>query len=63
MMQDRQRERRGLAGAGLRYPDHVPARQRQGNGPGLNRRWRNVFLFGKGTCNRLGKAEIMKREQ
>src|ERR1700730_11826383 len=32
MMQDRQRERRGLAGAGLRNPDHVAARQNGGNG-------------------------------
>jgi hypothetical protein len=37
MMQDRHRERRGFAGAGLRNPDHVAARHNDGNGLRLNR--------------------------
>jgi hypothetical protein len=63
MMQDRQRERRGLAGAGLRNPDHVAARQNGGNGLRLNRRGRGVFLFRERARDRFGKAEIMKRGQ
>src|SRR6516165_7872007 len=56
MMQDRQRERRGLAGAGLRNPDHIAARQNGGNGLRLNRRRRGVFLFGERARNRFGEA-------
>ena len=63
MMQDRHRERCGFAGAGLRNPDHVAARQNGGNGLRLNRRGRGVFLFGERARDRFGKAEIMKRGQ
>ena len=35
--QDRQRERRRLAGAGLRQPDHVATRQQRRDGRGLDR--------------------------
>jgi hypothetical protein len=62
-MQDRQRERCGLAGAGLSDPDHVAARQNDGNGLRLNRRRRNVLLFSERARDRFGKAEIMKSGQ
>ena len=35
--EDRQRERRGLAGAGLREADHVAAREQRRDGRGLDR--------------------------
>ena len=63
MMQDRHRECRGLAGASLRNPDHVAARQNNGNGLRLDRRGRSVFFFSERACDRFGKAEIMKRGQ
>ena len=62
-MQDRHRERRGFAGAGLRNPDHVAARQNDRNGLRLNRRGRDIFLFSERACDRFAKAEIMKRGQ
>ena len=39
--QDRQRERGGLAGAGLRLAEHVAARQQRRDGRGLDRRGRS----------------------
>src|SRR5262245_36736404 len=61
MMQDRHREGRGLAGAGLRNSDHVGARQNDGNGLRLNRRGRGVFFICERAPDRFAKAEIMKR--
>jgi hypothetical protein len=62
-MQDRQRERRGLSGAGLRDPDHVAARQHKRNGLDLDRRGRDVVLLGERARDRFGEPEIMKRGQ
>src|SRR2546425_9818998 len=56
VMQDRQRKRRGLAGAGLRDPDHVAARQHDRNCLRLNWRGRDVFLFGERARDRFGEA-------
>jgi len=47
----------------LRNPDHVAARQNNGNGLRLDRRGRSVFFFSERACDRFGKAEIMKRGQ
>ena len=62
-MQDRQRECRGPAGSRLRNPDRVAAGQDDRNGLDLNRRGRDVFLFGQRARDRFGEAEIMKRGQ
>ena len=45
--QDRQRERRGLAGAGLRLAEHVAAGQQRRDGRGLDRRGRFVADVGE----------------
>ena len=63
MMQDRHREGRDLAGAGLRNSDHVAARHDDGNDLRLNRRGRDVFFLSECARDRFGKAEIMKRGQ
>src|SRR5262245_27200361 len=44
MIQDRQRESRGLARACLRDADDVAVLARKGDGLGLNRGWSDVFL-------------------
>ena len=54
--QDRQRERRGLAGAGLREADDVGARQQRRDGGGLDRRGRLVADVGDGLQHRGGSA-------
>ena len=46
VMEDWQREGRGLAGAGLRNADDIAAREGCRNGLGLDRRGGFVFLFG-----------------
>ena len=51
LMQDRQREGRGLAGAGLGNADHVAARHQERDGLGLDRGWREVLFLGEGTCD------------
>src|SRR5207302_3989840 len=63
MMQDRQREGCGLAGAGLRDPDHVAARKRDRNGLHLDRGRRDVFFFDQRARDRFGQAESLKRGQ
>ena len=63
MMQDRQRERRRLAGACLCNSNHVTAREGNRNGLRLNWRGRGVFFFGERTDDRFGEAEVMKRAQ
>ena len=63
MMQDRHREGRSLAGAGLRNLDHVAARQNDGNGLRLNGRGPDIFFFSERARDRFGKAEIVKRGQ
>ena len=60
VVQDRQREGRGLAGAGLRDADDVAACKRDRNGLGLDRRGGDVFFFGKGAKDRLCEAEVVK---
>ena len=62
-MQDRQREGRRLAGAGLRNSDHVAAGQRDRNRLGLDGGRRDVFFFRECTREGLGEAEIVKRAQ
>ena len=60
MIEDRQREGRGLAGSGLRDADDVAALQGEGNGLGLDRGGSDVFLFGKRAKDRLCEAEIVE---
>ncbi len=45
LVQDRQRERRGFSGAGLRNSSHVAARKCNRNGLDLDRRGLGVFFF------------------
>ena len=59
-MQDRQREGRGLAGAGLRDADHVAARHDDRDGLRLDRGRGGVFFFGEGTRDRVVKIEVVK---
>ena len=51
LMQDRQREGRGLAGSGLGNADDVAARHQEWDGLGLDRGWREVFFLGEGACD------------
>ncbi len=62
-MQDRQRERGGLAGAGLRNADDVAAAHRERDRLGLDRGGSDVVLFGKRERNGIGEAEILKGSQ
>ncbi len=59
-VEDRQREGRGLAGAGLRDADEVAACEDERNGLGLDRSGSDVFLFGEGAGDRLCEAEVVK---
>jgi hypothetical protein len=54
-LQQGQRERSRLAGAGLGGAHHVAAVQHDGNGLGLNGRHGLVAHFGHGTRQRLGQ--------
>ena len=49
-LQDRQRERRGLTGAGLGYAENVTALQQHWDRPGLNRRGGFVVSGGEDTA-------------
>ncbi len=62
-VEDRQRERRGLAGAGLGDADQVAACQQQRDGLGLDRGRGDILLVGERAKDRLGEAEIFKRGQ
>ena len=62
-MQDRQREGRGLAGAGLGDADDVTAGQCDGDGLSLDGRGREVIFFLERTRDGIGKAEILKGGQ
>ena len=62
-VQDRQRERRGLAGAGLGDAQEVAAFQDVGDRLGLDRRRRGVVLGGQGIEQRGCEAEIGKLGQ
>jgi hypothetical protein len=59
-VEDRQRERGGLAGAGLRDADDVASGKHDRDGVGLDRGWGDVLLVGKGTRDRLCEAEVVK---
>ena len=60
-LQQRQRKRRRLAGAGLGCAHHVLTGQHHGNGLGLDRRHGRVAHFGDGTGQGLGQGEVGKR--
>ena len=60
VIEDRQRERRGLAGAGLRDADDVAALEGERDGLGLDRSGSYVFLFGEGAKDRLCEAEVVE---
>ena len=60
-LQDGQRESRRLAGAGLGNAEHVAALQQGRNGACLDRRRGGVLGSVQGTQQRLGQAEIRKR--
>ena len=60
MIEDRQREGRGLAGAGLRDADDVAALGGERDGLGLDRGGGDVFFFRKRAEDRLCEAEIVK---
>ncbi len=57
-LQDGQRERGGLARAGLRHADQVAALQKERNGLRLDGRGNGVVLFAEGAQKRLGEREI-----
>ena len=60
-LQDRQRERGGLAGAGLGDAEQVAAREHEGNRLRLDRRGRLVVLGGQRLQKGSGEAEVGKR--
>ena len=60
MIQDRQREGRGLAGAGLRDANDIAALDGNRNGLVLDRGGSDVFLFREGAKDRLCEAELVK---
>ena len=60
MIQDRQCESRGLAGAGLRDADDVAALAHKGDSLGLDRGWSDVFLLRECAKDRLSEAELVK---
>ena len=61
VLQDGQREGGGLAGAGLGDAQHVAALQQRRDGARLDRRGHGVTGGIEGTQQRLGEAEIRKR--
>ena len=60
MIQDRQREGCGLAGAGLRDADDIAVLHGDRNGLILDRGRGYVFLFGEGAKDRRCEAELVK---
>ena len=62
-VEDRQREGRGLAGAGLRDADEVAPCEQERDGLGLDRGGGDVALFGEGAEDRLCEAEFVKGVQ
>ncbi len=63
VMEDRQREGRGLAGAGLGDADDIAAGEHLRDGLGLDRGGSDVLLVDKGASDRLRKAEFEKGGQ
>ena len=62
-VEDRKRERGGLAGAGLRDADEVASGEDDRNGVGLDRGGGGVLLLSKGTGDRLCEAEFVEGVQ
>ena len=62
-LDQRQRKRRGLAGAGLRRAQDIAALQRKRNHLLLNRRRSSVAHFIKGAQDIGGKPEFSKSRQ
>ncbi len=62
-MEDRQRERRGLAGSGLRDADDVARGKHLRDGLGLDRGGVGVLLFSERAGDGLGEAEFEKGGQ
>src|SRR5262249_1037213 len=62
-IEDRKRERGGLAGAGLRNADQVAAGENQRDGVGLDRGGGGVLFLGEGALDRLCEAEFVERRQ
>ena len=60
--QDRQRERRGLAGAGLRLAEHVAACEQRRDGRGLDRRGRLVADVGERADQGFVQCEVAERQ-
>src|SRR6185437_16905315 len=60
VVQNRQREGRGLAGAGLRNANDITALEGNRNGLVLDRSGSDVFLFGEGAKDRLCEAKLVK---
>ena len=63
LLQDRQREGGGFAGAGLGDPDHVAARHDDRDGLYLDRGRNGVFFFGDCSRNRVVEAEAVEGGQ
>ena len=63
MIEDREREGRGLAGAGLGDADHIALGEQQRDGLGLDRSGGNVAFGGQRAEDRLCEAEIVKGVQ
>ena len=63
VVEDRQREGCGLAGAGLRDADDVALGEQQRDGLRLDRGGGDVAFFGQRAEDRLCEAEIVKRVQ
>src|SRR6185312_7779354 len=63
MVQDRQREGRRLAGAGLRDANEIAAREYVRDGFRLDRGWGFVFFVFEGLRDGRSKAEVLKRGQ
>ena len=62
-MENRQREGRRLAGAGLSNADEIAARENVRNGLGLDRRRGDMFFVDERLRDRRGEAETMKWSQ
>jgi hypothetical protein len=60
MMQDRQREGRGLARSGLRNADDIAALHGEWDGLGLDRSGSDVFFIHESAGDRLYEAEVVK---
>ena len=63
MVEDRQREGRGLAGSGLRDADDVARGEHLRNGLGLDRGGGGILLVGERTSDGFGKSESEKGGQ